>query len=174
MDGSSRSRFGRAAGFLRMAGMVALTVMMLVTVIDITMRLSINRLVLGSVEIVQLMIVAVVFLAVPETFLHSQHITVDAIDQLVSARKRRVLRFLGSSLTLLLLVAMIWRMVPIAIDTLVIGDLTTDLQISLFWYWMPILLGTVASVASMLLVVARDFRAIDKPEASTDGAVHAE
>lgn len=160
--------------FLRALAMCALVVMMLVTVVDITMRLTINQLVLGSVEIVQLCIVAVVFLALPETYLRSQHITVDAIDQFLSERSRRVLRFTGSLATLLLLGVMAWRMVPFAIDTLVIGDLSTDLQISLFWYWLPIVVGSISAVLTMLFVVVREFREIDGPTSTTQGTIHAE
>jgi TRAP-type C4-dicarboxylate transport system permease small subunit len=159
---------------LRSIAMGALIVMMLVTVIDISMRLALNELVLGSVEIVEWMIVAVVFLGLPETFLRSEHITVDAIDQFVSPRAARVLRFAGSLLTLLLLVVMAGRMVPIALDTLVIGDLTTDLQKSLFWYWLPILIGGFASVVAMVLVVIKDFVAIDSPSAAQAETMHVE
>jgi TRAP-type C4-dicarboxylate transport system permease small subunit len=159
---------------LRMIAMCALIAMMLVTVVDISMRLALNELVLGSVEIVEWMIVAVVFLGLPETFLRSEHITVDAIDQFVSPRARRWLRFTGSVAALLLLVAMAWQMVPIALDTLVIGDLTTDLQISLFWYWLPILIGGFASVLSMVLVVIRDFVSIDSPSTPQAETVHVE
>jgi TRAP-type C4-dicarboxylate transport system permease small subunit len=149
---------------LRTVAMIALVAMMLVTTLDISMRLAINQLVLGSVEVVQLTIVVVVFCAIPETFLRSQHITVDAIDQLVSPLGKRVLRFVGSLLTLFLLSIMAVRMVPIALDTLVVGDLTTDLQISLFWYWLPILVGTAAAALAMILVTVERFAEIHAPD----------
>lgn len=135
--------------------MAALIVMMLVTVVDITMRLAINQLVLGSVEIVQLMIVIVVFLALPETFLRDQHIVVDAIDQFLPGSRQRWFRLAGAILSFLVLTIMVLRMLPLAVDTLIIGDLTTDLQISLIWYWLPIVVGGAATVVALLLVVLR-------------------
>ncbi len=155
---------------LRWAAMLSLIVMMLVTVVDISLRLGMNELVLGSVEIVQFMVVAVVFLALPETFARDQHITVDAIDQFVSPRKQRILRFIAALLSLALLVAMALRMLPIAADTLIIGDLTTDLQISLFWYWLPVLIGAVFSVLAMFRIVVAAFRHIGNPRAESSGA----
>lgn len=149
-----------ATRVIRMIAMAALVLMMLVTVVDISMRITMNRLVLGSVEIVELMIVSVVFLALPETFLRGQHITVDAIDQFLSAKMRRVFEFAGALLTLLLLAAMAVRMVPIALDTITIGDLTTDLQVSLFWYWLPMLVGSILAVLAMLFVSVRSLKAI--------------
>ena len=72
----------RALRALRVVAMGALVVMMAVTIVDVTMRLVLGELVLGSVEIVQLALVASVFLALPETFLRDEQITVDVrIDE---------------------------------------------------------------------------------------------
>lgn len=149
----------RIARWLRYAAMAALTVMTLVTIVDVTMRISINELVLGSVEIVQLALVAVVFLALPETFVRDEHITVDALDQLVSARSLHWVRSVAALLTLLLAAIMAWRMLLPALDTLEIGDLTSDLQLSLFWYWLPMLVGGAAAVIALVIVVWRELHA---------------
>jgi TRAP-type C4-dicarboxylate transport system permease small subunit len=164
----------RLATGLRWIAIVALLVMMLVTVIDITMRLVINQLVLGSVEIVQLTIVVVVFLALPETFLRDQHIVVDAIDQFVPARWKIRLQLAGILLTLLLLAVMAARMLPQALDTLQIGDRSTDLQISLFWYWFPLLLGIVASVAAVAARLVLQLSAPERMRHITQDSANAE
>lgn len=140
------------ACWLRYAAMAALVVMMAVTALDIGMRLAINELVLGSVEIVQLMLVMVVFLALPETFLRDEHITVDALDQVASPRALRIARICAALASLALVAAMAWRMVLPALDTLSIGDLTSDLQFSLFWYWLPMLVGGLVSVVALVVV----------------------
>jgi TRAP-type C4-dicarboxylate transport system permease small subunit len=140
------------ARWLRYAAMFALIVMMGVTALDIGMRLTINQLVLGSVEIVQLMLVTVVFLALPETFLRDEHITVDALDQVASPRGLRIARICAALATLALVAVMAWRMVLPALDTLSIGDLTSDLQFSLFWYWLPMLIGGLAAVVTLIVV----------------------
>ncbi len=146
----------RVARVLRYTAMASLALMMLVTVIDISMRVTMNQLVLGSVEIVALGIVAVVFLALPEAFVRREQITVDAIDQFLGETWRNLLRVFASSLTLTLLVAMFSRMCVQAVDTLEIGDLSTDLQISLFWYWVPVLIGVLFSIVSMLPILKSD------------------
>jgi TRAP-type C4-dicarboxylate transport system permease small subunit len=141
--------------YLRALAMLALVVMMLVTIVDVTMRLVINELVLGSVEIVQLALVTVVFLAMPEAFLRDEHIAVDLIDQALSERALARLRFGVEVVTTLFLCVLAWRMVLPALDTLSIGDLTSDLQISLFWYWLPIVVGGIAAAVTMLLLMLR-------------------
>jgi TRAP-type C4-dicarboxylate transport system permease small subunit len=149
---------------LRRVAMIALVAMMVVTTADIAMRLIINRLILGSVEIVQLAIVATVFLALPETLLRREQITVDAIDHVLSERGRQRLLCVGSLLSFVLLLALFVYSVPQAIDTLRVGDLSTDLQFSLFWYWLPIIIGGAASVAATGAIAVEDWRELRAPD----------
>jgi TRAP-type C4-dicarboxylate transport system permease small subunit len=159
----SGRRLVAAAELMRKVAMLALAAMMLVTALDIGMRLAINRLVLGSVEIVQLAIVASVFLALPETLLRREQVTVDAIDHVLSERGRRIARLFGSAASFILLLALFLFSIPQAIDTLRIGDLSTDLQFSLFWYWLPILVGAAASVVMSGAVTVEDWLALRSP-----------
>ena len=149
---------------LRIAAAIALAAMMAVTIVDVTMRNTINELVLGGVELVELTLVLTVFLALPETFLRNEHVTIDAIDLLVSPRVVKVLRCIGAFLTLLLLVLLAWRMVLPAIDTVTMGDLTSDLGIPLIWYWLPLLIGGIASVATAAAMAVRELGAGAEPE----------
>ncbi len=140
--------FATLVRWLRAAAMAALLVMMAVTLVDVTIRVTLNELVLGSVEIVQLMLVIVVFLALPEATLSGSHVTVDVVDRYVSARALRAIRCAGAFLTGALLTLLAVRTVPPALDVLEIGDRTTDLQISLIWYWLPIIVGAVAAAVA--------------------------
>ena len=146
----SRLLDGLVAALRRLA-MAALVGMMAVTVVDVGMRLIINELVLGSVEIVELMLVASVFLALPETFRANRQITVDVIDQIVGPRATRLLKRIAAVLTALVMAVMAWRVVPPALDTIVIGDETTDLQISLAWYWLPLVVGVVVAAIAAIV-----------------------
>lgn len=148
--------------FLRRTAMFALVAMMLVTATDIAMRLVVNRLILGSVEIVQL---ATVFFALPETLLRREQITVDAIDHVLSERSRKRLQLVGSLASFVLIVALFAFSIPQAIDTLRIGDLSTDLQFSLFWYWLPIVVGCCASVLATGVVAWEDWLALRRAHA---------
>ena len=143
--------------WFRIAAMACLVLMMLVTILDVTMRTLLNELLLGSVELVQFTLVAVVFLAFPETFLRDQHITVDVLDQTVSPSLLKRLRMLAAIATLILIAVMAWRTISPALDTIAIGDLTSDLQMSLFWYWLPVVIGSIAAAVTVLVVLLRDF-----------------
>jgi TRAP-type transport system small permease protein len=146
-------------GALRAASTVALAAMMLVTVVDVTLRNTINQLVPGGVELVQLALVALVFLALPETVLRGEHITIDAIDRAVSPRSLRRLVLTAAVLTLLLLLALTWRTLLPALDTIKVGDTTSDLGIPFIWYWLPIVVGIAAAALAQAVRVAREFAA---------------
>ena len=146
----------QVARILRIAAAVALAAMMAITIVDVTMRNTINELVLGGVE---LALVITVFLALPETFLRNEHVTIDAIDLLVPPRVVKVLRCVGAFLTLLLLAFLAWRMVLPALDTVTMGDLTSDLGIPLIWYWLPLVIGGTASVATAAAMAVRELGA---------------
>ena len=149
---------GQLVRALRVVSVLSLAAMMLITIVDVTMRNTINELVLGGVELVQLTLVLSVFLALPETFLRGEHITIDLIDQFAPPRVVTSLRRAGALLTLLLLTAIGWRMVLPAYDTIAIGDRTSDLQIPLVWYWLPLLAGIAAAVLAQAVVVIRELR----------------
>jgi TRAP-type transport system small permease protein len=154
------------ARILRNASMIALAAMMLVTVVDVTLRNTINQLVPGGVELVQLALVALVFLALPETVLRGEHITIDAIDRAVSPRLLRRLRLAAAVLTLLLLLALTWRTLLPALDTIALGDTTSDLGIRFIWYWLPIVVGVAVAALAQAVLVAR---ALAAPRGERDG-----
>jgi len=151
---------------LRVLAMISLLSMIIVTIVDVTMRMAINELVLGTVELVQFALVATVFLALPETFLRNEHITVDVIDQAASPALLRILRRVAALATFTLVAIMAWRTIPPALDTLEVGDMTSDLQISLFWYWLPVIVGAVTAAVAAVIFVARELKAdADSPVA---------
>ena len=147
----------RLLATLRVIATVALLAMMLVTIIDVTMRSVLGELVLGAVELVQLALVAAVYLALPETLLRGEHITVDVVDQALSPAALRRLRRIAAIATALLVAALAWRTIPPALDTLEIGDLTTDLGISLVWYWLPLVVGAVAGAVAAVVYAVGEF-----------------
>ena len=149
----------KVLGTLRVLAMISLLSMMLVTIVDVTMRMVLNELVLGTVELIQFALVATVFLALPETFMRNEHITVDVIDQALSPSVLRILRRAAAVTTLLLVAVLAWRTIPPALDTIEIGDLTSDLGISLFWYWLPLMAGAIVGAVAALVYAAREFAA---------------
>ena len=142
----------------------ALIVMLAVTVCDVLLRNLFNRPILGTTEIVQLTLVYVVFLGIPETFLRRSHVTVDVADHLFRASTIRRFDLIGEVAALVLMVVMLWTMWNNARDAYEMGDTTSDLAIPLSLFWGPMLLGGACSILALLLLTVRDLRGRPDPE----------
>ena len=120
-----------------LAGAAILVFMMLFTTYAVVMRNFFDTPVLGVVEIMELALVALIFIAMPGVFLRDEHVTVDVVDQVVSRKIRVFLRFFGLFLTLGFLIMMMSEMAEPAIDKLSDGEVTMTLGINRFIYWIP-------------------------------------
>ena len=145
-----------ASRFLTRAAALFLVAMMMITVIDIPLRWPFNVPIHGTFDLVELFLVAMVYLAIPETFLREEHVVVEIIDHVIGRRLRAILKALSTGLALALLVAMEIYMIEPALDMYEFGDVTKDLEIPKIIHWIPILLGIGCSILAVTLLFARD------------------
>src|SRR5437868_2911953 len=129
--------------------------MMLLTVADVVLRSFFSRPIHGTFELIELGLACAVFLALPAVFLRDENLVVDAIDPLVKPGTVRLLDLLGACLSFAVLVAMAYRMVPLARDMYELGDVTADLSIPKIVYWIPVLLGIAGSALMTAAYIAR-------------------
>jgi TRAP-type C4-dicarboxylate transport system permease small subunit len=141
----------------RIAG-VALLGMVAVNVGDVSLRQVFGIHTVGAYEIIEMLLAAVGFLAIPEAFLRDSHITVELIDQVVPARAVDGLRVFGASLVVVYLVLLTWKMVRPALDYLNFGEVTMELGLPQFYPAMVILTGVAVSILAALLSFARELR----------------
>jgi TRAP-type transport system small permease protein len=133
----------------------ALAAMLLITVADVTLRAFNNLPIRGAFELVELLLAATVFLALPCVFLRDENILVNAIDDLapryVPALKRAALL-----LAVVVLAVMAWQGFIAARDSLEFNDVTADLALPRFWHWLALLVGVIgAAVAALAMAVRR-------------------
>ena len=140
--------FGYLAAFF-------LSAMMLLTVADIVLRTFFSMPIRGMLELIELGLACTIFVALPAVFLRDEHLVVDVIDHVAPAPVVRVLDLAGALVSLALLAVMAWQMLPLARTMHEFGDVTSDLSIPKIYYWVPVLLGVVASAASTLIFIAR-------------------
>jgi TRAP-type C4-dicarboxylate transport system permease small subunit len=96
----------------RIAGLVAMGVlllMMLLTVADVFMRATLNKPIIGTIEITEQMMVAVVFLGFGWCALQGNHIRVDLFVSRYPLGTQRVIDLMTYSVGLILVAAMCWR-----------------------------------------------------------------
>ena len=134
---------------------IFLAAMMLLTVADVLLRAFFQYPIQGMLELVELGLACTIFLALPAVFLRDEHLVVDVIDHLTRPSVVRLLDLIGALISLGVLVVMAWQMVPLARAMHEFGDVTSDLSIPKIWYWIPVLLGVVASALATLVFIVR-------------------
>lgn len=142
----------RLSGYLAalfLAGMV------LLTVADIMLRTFFSYPIRGMLELIELGLACTIFVALPAVFLRDEHLVVDVIDHLTRPSVVRALKVLGTLVSMVVLVAMAWRMFAEARNSHDFGDVTPDLSIPKIWYWIPVLFGVVASALACLFLLPR-------------------
>jgi hypothetical protein len=69
-----------------------------------------------------------------------------------------LLDLVGALVSLGVLVVMAWQMLPLARTMHEFGDVTSDLSIPRIWYWIPVLVGVIASAAATVVFILRWMR----------------
>ena len=133
-----------------------LAAMMMITVADVSLRTLFNIPIFGTFDLVEIFLVALVFLALTETFLLENHVVVELVDLIFSARKIALLRVIAGMAGLALLIGMGVNMIQPALDMIEFDERTLDLSIPKYIHWIPILLGVVCSILAIALIFVRD------------------
>lgn len=132
---------------------LALFGIMWLTLFDVSGRKLLDSSVPGSLELTELMMVAVIFGALPLVSLRGEHVVFDSLDPLLEARLRRWQGAFVDALCAALLTGMAWLMWSKAGQMAGYGDTTAQLKIPQppFVYAMSVLCGVTAVVHLLLM-----------------------
>ncbi len=144
-------------GLTLVAG-VALALMVCVTMADVLLRNLFGIPVLGTYDIVETLMVFVVFLGIGEAFLDDTHITVDIIDHFISQNAVHLFKIFGLLLSVVFLGVLLWHMPTPAWAAYMYQDRKPDLPIMLYWLWIPCLVGILAALTAALFKLCCLFR----------------
>ncbi len=147
----------RIVGLMSGLSAVAMAAMALVTVIDVVMKNLFNSPIEGSFEAVEITLVIAVFMGIPATFLRNGNVVVDLIDHFVPAAWVRRLEILAQALSMAFLVILIHNMLSPAFDSYESGEIKEALGMPVYYLWLPIIVGSVASVVALVLAIGRGF-----------------
>lgn len=150
------AQLGRASRLLLYAGTVALAIMMLATTADVVLRATINRPIRGVVDAVEITMLLVVFLGLPDAFLRGEQVTVDVIDHLVPPCVLAVLKVAGAVLSTVFLALLAVNLVQPLIDAYRFGDRKADLPVPLYPLIALVLVCLATSFLAMLLLTLRE------------------
>lgn len=173
MSSGTGRRFDPAR-ILTACGALALAVMLFWTILDVGGRLAFNRPIHGTLDLVEVTLVLVAFLALPECFRRDEQIKVDLFDTMMSSSALRRLVVIGEIATLAflgLLATTLWQ--PLA-DAYRFGDQKPDLPVPV---WTLLAAIEVALGVSMMVIVGRiaaQLRAIPQRETGPQTHCHEE
>ena len=153
---SAIERLGRVSRLLLYAGTLALALMMLATTADVVLRATINAPIRGVVDAVEITMLLVVFLGLPDAFLRGEQVTVDVIDHLVSEKALAVLKAIGAALSTLFLALMAINLVQPLLDAYRFGDRKADLPVPLYPLVALVIVCLAASFLAMMLLTVRE------------------
>ncbi len=131
---------------------LALFAIMALTLADVTGRKLAAASLPGSLELTELLMVAVIFAALPLVSAHRGHVVFDSLDALLPRRLRRAQQVSVELLSAALVAGLAWLMGQKGAQMQEAGDVTAQLHIAQgpFVYAMGALLGLTALVHLLL------------------------
>ena len=153
---------------------VALFAIMALTLVDVLGRKLLSQSVPGSLELTEILMVVVIFAAMPLVSLHGEHVVFDSLDALLPGRLRRLQQAVVDLLVFAALLGLAWLMWDKAAAMASYGDTTAQLKLPLgpFVRLMSLLCGVTALIHLLLLIqpVAHHHPGVDEPAHLPGGA----
>lgn len=118
----------------RLLGVVAgfaLFAMMALTFVDVVSRKLVGTSFTGSVEVTELLMLAVIFAAMPLTSLHGEHVIFDLLDHFLPTRLKAIQHRLSNLVCTLLLIGGAWLVLQRAARAAEDGDTTAQLGLTI-------------------------------------------
>jgi TRAP-type C4-dicarboxylate transport system permease small subunit len=122
----------RFSGFLKLIGGVALTCMMLLTVVDVIGRFF-KHPIFGSVELVGFLATIVVAAALPYTYKVEGHVGVEILVRLLSQKAQICIDIFTRALSLILFSVVSWQMFLYAEDIQKTGEVSMNLEFPIYY-----------------------------------------
>ena len=117
---------------LKLIGAVALTTMMMLTVVDVIGRFF-KMPIFGSVELVGFLATIVVAAALPYTYKMDGHVGVEILVRLLSEKTQIWIDVFTRTLTLILFILITWQMFLYAEDIYHTGEVSMNLEFPIYY-----------------------------------------
>ena len=133
---------------------LALFAIMALTLVDVLGRKLLNHSITGSLELTEILMVVVIFAALPLVSLHGEHVVFDSFDHLLPSWLRRLQQAVVDLGCAAALGGLAWLMWQKADQMASYGDTTAQLQLPMgpFVHLMAVLCGTTALVHLVLML----------------------
>jgi len=153
MSGRLLASADRLQRFQLWLAALALVILMLVTVCDVTLRYLFNSPVRGSYDIVESMLLVFVFNGMAAGFFLRRHIVIDLIDSAIGRRATAVLIRIADVLSVVCLALLIWAMLRPAMQAYDYGDRKLELNLPIYILWIVAFLGMAGTIFCALVTL---------------------
>ena len=137
------------------AGLVLILAAGLLTVADIAIRSTKGGGILGATDIVQLLVMAAAFCAIPYGFFADTHVSVDLLTDGLPLRGLAFVKGLSALLGAALLIGLAWYGGLQAQLEYGYGDKSSTIEIPKLYYWVWLVGGSVLAALAAAMVAAR-------------------
>ena len=153
---SARDRLWKVADRLQRAqlwlAVIALTTLMMVTVVDVFMRYLFNRPIRGSFDAVEGLLLVFVFNSMAATFFGRRHVVIDILDSFVPRRVAGLLIRVADILSVIILGLLAWAMLGPASQSYAYGEFKHDLGLPIFILWFAAILSLAGTIFCALAI----------------------
>lgn len=144
-------------------GGLILTIMMFLTFFDVFGRSAFNAPIIGSVEILTLMMGLLIFLGVGQTTITGRHIRVDVATQLLPVRPRLVLDVSVQVLSFVTVAIICWRLWVQALEQTAELNVTQNLELPVWFVSLLMAIFSFSLVAGMLVQLIQSWQSMRTP-----------
>jgi len=141
------SAIPKITGFVSMG---VLVLMMLLTVADVFLRAALNKPIIGTTEITEQMMVAVVFLGLGWCAIQGRHIKVDLFVSHYSPSSQKIIDFIINFIALLLVAIICWRTFKTTIMVKQLGITCSYIGVPKFPFYAIATVGWISLLLAML------------------------
>ena len=145
----------RLARIAALAGVAALLGAISLTVADIALRGLLGLALIGTLDEVQLCIMATAFLVIPYGFLAGSHVGIEMATDWLPVRMLALVKAATALVSLAFMTAVGWFGLEQAVLQHGYGDVSQTIGIPLIYYWLPLLAGAVLSMLATAVSTAR-------------------
>lgn len=142
----------RVLGYVAAAALFA---MMVLTFADVFARKFLDNSIVGSFEVTELLMLVLIFIALPLTSLRGEHVVFDLLDRVLSHRSRVWQHRLSNGLCAAMLLGAAWLVWQRALRTAEFGDNTAQLKIEMAPFHFMVALLLVVSAAMHVYLILR-------------------
>lgn len=140
---------GRFSEFLKVIGASAITIMMVLTVVDVIGRFF-KYPIFGSVELIGFLATIIVAAALPYTYKVEGHVGVEILVRLLSKKTQLMIDLFTRTLSLILFCLVTWQMFLYADDIKQSGEVSMNLEFPI--YYIIYLLAFALLVFSVTII----------------------